>query len=211
MEIAAILKSYKLWAPIYDLTFGAVSHQSRRKTVDYINSRQGRVLEIGVGTGLALDRYKSHLEVTGIDVSPNMLEKARRKVAEKKLSHIVRIDEMDARSMAFPDDHFDVVVAMFLVSVVPEPERTLAEMARVCKPGGEIVIINHFARKGGILGRIEHFFAPHANLLGWHSDFEMHRVTGTEALEVISIQDYPPFGLFKLLKQRKRISDRAAA
>ncbi len=211
MEIAAVKTSYKYWAPIYDYTFGLITRPGRRRASDHINARSGRVLEIGVGTGLSLDRYEPHLDVTGIDVSPDMLDKARQKVAEKGLTHVTRISEMDARTLAFPDDHFDTVVAMYLVSVVPEPERVLAEMARVCKPGGEVLIVNHFARDRGLLATLERLLAPFASVIGWHSDFRMERVLGVDALETVSVQDIAPFGMFTFLRQRKRKSDAVAA
>lgn len=204
MELSAVKNSYRAWAPVYDYTFGAFTRIGRRRAVDYINSRSGRVLEIGVGTGLSLRHYRPHLEVTGIDVSPEMLAKARAKVAGGGMSHVVRIAEMDARVLDFPDGHFDTVVAMFLVSVVPEPERVLAEMARVCKPGGEVLIINHFARDQGLLARIERFFAPFANRLGWHSDFPMARVLGEPRLETAEIRAFPPLGMFTFLRKRRR-------
>ena len=211
MELAAVKTTYKYWAPIYDYTFGLITRAGRRKVVDYVNTRQGRVLEIGVGTGLSLHRYKGHLDVTGIDVSPDMLDKARQKVAEKGLTHVTRISEMDARTLAFPDGHFDTVVAMYLVSVVPEPERVLAEMARVCRPGGEVLIVNHFARKQGVLAAVERLFAPLANIIGWHSDFEMERVLGERSLEMVDAQNVDPIGLFTFLRQRKReVASKAA-
>lgn len=211
MELAAVKTTYKYWAPIYDYTFGLITRAGRRKVVDYVNTRQGRVLEIGVGTGLSLHRYKRHLDVTGIDVSPDMLDKARQKVAEKGLTHVTRISEMDARSLAFPDDHFDTVVAMYLVSVVPEPERVLAEMARVCRAGGEVLIVNHFARRKGVLAAVERLFAPLANFIGWHSDFEMTRVLGERSLEMVDARAVDPIGLFTFLRQRKlEVASKAA-
>lgn len=211
MELAAVKTTYKYWAPIYDYTFGLITRPGRRRVVDHINHREGTVLEIGVGTGLSLDRYGHHLDITGIDVSTDMLDKARDKVAEKGLTHVTRISEMDARVLAFPDNHFDTVVAMYLVSVVPEPERVLAEMARVCKPGGEVLIVNHFARKTGFLATLERLFAPLANIIGWHSDFAMERVLGEKTLETIGTASIAPFGIFTFLRQRKRcVSEEAA-
>ena len=204
MEIAAVKTSYRYWAPVYDYTFGWVSRAGRRRTVDYINTRPGRVLEIGVGTGLSLDRYAPQVEVTGIDVSPDMLNKARHKVAERGLGNVVRISEMDARALIFPDDHFDTVVAMFVISVVPEPERVMEEMARVCKPGGEVLIIGHFARDRGFLAWLERFFAPLSDIIGWHSDFEKGRVLGAPSLGVKDSRAVSPFGLFTFLIQEKR-------
>lgn len=203
MKIESVTSTYKRWAPIYDSTFGAITSLGRSKAVETINARSGRVLEVGVGTGLSLPDYADHLEVTGIDFSEEMLEKARKKVAAENLGHIADLRQMDARSLDFPDGYFDVVVAMYLVSVVPEPEKVVAEMARVCKPGGEVLIVNHFARTGGVLGLLERAFAPFANLLGWHSDFPIERVLGAQALELEDRRTYPPFGMFTFLKMRK--------
>lgn len=203
MDLSAVKASYRHWAPIYDATFGRISRTGRRRAVAHINRRGGRVLEIGVGTGLSLDRYAAHLEVTGIDVSTEMLDKARRKVAERKLSHVVRLSEMDARALAFPDGHFDTVVAMHVISVVPEPERVMAEMARVCRPGGEVLIVGHFARDRGVLAALERLFAPLAEVIGWHSDFALPRVLGAPGLSVTASRPVPPFGLFTFLVQRK--------
>ncbi|WP_208348925.1 class I SAM-dependent methyltransferase [Pseudaestuariivita rosea] len=203
MEISAVKNSYKRWAPVYDKTFGAITRIGRRKAVEYINAHQGRVLEIGVGTGLSLPHYKTHLEITGIDVSSDMLDKAREKVADLKLQHVVELREMDARFLDFPDNHFDTVVAMYLVSVVPEPEKVVAEMARVCKPGGSVLIINHFKREKGVLAIFERIFAPLSNVLGWHSDFDMNRVLGANKLEVAERKSFPPLKMFTFLLQKK--------
>ena len=211
MELAAIKNAYKYWAPIYDYTFGFFTRAGRRHAVECVNSRSGRVLEIGVGTGLSLHRYGAHLDVTGIDVSAEMLGKARQKVVEKCLTQVTRLSEMDARALAFPNDHFDTVVAMHLVSVVPEPERVLEEMARVCKPGGEILIVNHFARQSGVLAALARLLAPLDNVIGWHSDFKIANVTGLRSLEVMGMQRIPPFGMFTFLRQRKRNADAVAA
>jgi phosphatidylethanolamine/phosphatidyl-N-methylethanolamine N-methyltransferase len=204
MEIRAIRSSYRRWAPIYDETFGAVTRTGRRRAVEYINGRTGSVLEVGVGTGLSLGHYAPHLRVTGVDVSAEMLKKARCKVAEQGLAHVASLREMDARALDFPDDHFDTVVAMYLVSVVPEPEKVVSEMARVCKPGGEVLIVNHFARDSGALAVAERAAAPFADLLGWHSDFAMDVVLGETNLALEDTRPLPPFGMFTFLRQRKR-------
>lgn len=176
MELEAVGTSYRRWAPVYDNTFGAITRAGRARAVKYINARGGSVLEVGVGTGLSLRNYQKHLDVTGIDFSPEMLAKARRKVTEHRLTQVTSLRQMDARALDFPDASFDTVVAMYLVPVVPDPELVVAEMARVCKPGGEVLIVNHFARAEGVLARVERGFAPFADLLGWHSDFSMQRV-----------------------------------
>lgn len=205
MEIDAIKTSYARWAPVYDKTFGAVTNVGRRATVRYINAQGAKhVLEVGVGTGLALPHYQSDVHVTGVDYSEEMLAKARAKVDQKGLHHVKTLTQMDARDLGFADDQFDIVAAMHLVSVVPEPERVMAEMARVCKPGGQVVITNHFARDTGFLHKLERFSAPFANLLGWHSDFEMRRVLGQTNLELVEQKPFPPMGMMTFLALRKR-------
>jgi len=204
LDIQSVKSSYARWAPIYDRTFGAVTRSGRRRAVDYINRKGGpKVLEVGVGTGLSLQRYAPHLEVWGIDFSHEMLAKAKRKVSEQALTHVAGLQQMDARELDFPDASFDTVAAMHIVSVVPEPERVLAEMARVCKPGGEIVITNHFASEDGVMARIEKLTAPFADMLGWHSDFRIETVLDTPDTTVAQQDKLPPLGMMTFLVLRK--------
>ena len=203
MKPEAIRTSYRRWAPVYDATFGAITGSGRRRAVAHVNSRQGSLLEVGVGTGLALPGYGAHLQVTGIDFSDEMLAKARAKVAARGLSHVTELRQMDARELDFPDASFDTVVAMYLVSVVPEPERVVAEMARVCKPGGEVVIVGHFARDRGALALLERAFAPLADIIGWHSDFDKARVMGCPLLQLAEERVLPPFGMFSFLRMER--------
>jgi phosphatidylethanolamine/phosphatidyl-N-methylethanolamine N-methyltransferase len=204
MEIEAVRQSYARWAPVYDYTFGAVTSVGRRRAVQYLSKLGGDVLEVGVGTGLALPYYGKNVTVTGIDYSAEMLEKAREKVSEKGLTQVRSLLRMDARSLDFPDNHFDAVAAMHIVSVVPDPERVVAEMARVCKPGGRVVIVNHFAREKGILALIERLSARFPNTLGWHSDFEKSRVLGVPGLRILKERNLPPLGLMTLLVLHKQ-------
>ncbi len=208
MDINAVKSSYKAWAPIYDKTFGAITMVGRKRAIQHINARQGKVLEVGVGTGLSLKHYQPHLQITGIDVSTHMLAKARKKVSKRGLTHVEGIMEMDARAMTLPDNHFDTVVAMYLVSVVPDPEMVIAEMARVCKPGGQVLIVNHFAREKGALSVVEKAFAPFASKIGWHSDFSIHRILGEDDLDVQDQCKLPPMGMFTLLRMEKQDDNR---
>lgn len=206
MDIQAVRRSYARWAPIYDLTFGRITGQGRKRAVSVLNALGGRVLEVGVGTGLALPAYRPGVEVTGIDASAEMLEKAREKVAELGLTHVKALREMDARKLDFPDGSFDHIAAMHIMSVVPEPERVMAEMARVLRPGGTILIVNHFAREpheNGWLPWFERKLAPLANLLGWHSDFDRARVLSTHGLTLIEEAHLPPLGMMTFLRLRK--------
>jgi len=144
--------------------------------------------------------------VTGIDVSPHMLNKARKKVRKKQMKHVSGIHEMDARKLDFPDNHFDIVVAMYLISVVPDPEIVIAEMARVCKVGGEVVIVNHFAREQGALSVLEKAIAPFANKIGWHSDFSFKRTQGAEDLILREQSKCAPLGMFTFLRMEKQVA-----
>lgn len=202
MDLQAITSSYRRWAPIYDDTFGRITQKGRRQATAAVNALSGRVLEVGVGTGLALGGYAPHLEVTGIDFSEEMLARARQKVASEGLTQVRELRQMDARSLDFPDGHFDSVVAMYLVSVVPEPERVMAEIARVCKPGGQVIIVNHFAREQGVLALAERAMAPLSNLLGWHSDFKKSRILGESTLKVIEERS---MGLFTFIRMEKTV------
>ncbi len=149
MRPEAVTASYRRWAPVYDASFGAFTRLGRRRAVEAVNRRSGTVLEVGVGTGLSLRHYAPHLAVTGIDFSAEMLARARARVDALGLAQVVALRRMDARALDFPDASFDTVVAMHVISVVPEPERVIAEMARVCRPGGEVVLLNHFLHEHG--------------------------------------------------------------
>ncbi|TDK44538.1 class I SAM-dependent methyltransferase [Antarcticimicrobium luteum] len=203
MDIKAVQNSYARWAPVYDKTFGAITNDGRRRTVEYINSNSGHVLEVGVGTGLSLGHYQPGMKVTGIDFSDQMLEKARNRVQEMGLRQMIELRQMDARELDFPDASFDTVAAMHVLSVVPEPERVMSEIARVCKPGGRVVITNHFKRTRGPLAALERVSAPFANVLGWHSDFAIERVLGEPSLTVEEQRPLPPLGMMTFLMLRK--------
>lgn len=203
MDMDAVQTSYRRWAPIYDATFGAVTNIGRRHATAFVNARGGAVLEVGVGTGLALPMYRPGLVVTGIDASDAMLARAEEKVERLALTQVHALRRMDARAMDLPDGSFDSVAAMHIMSVVPEPERVLSEMARVCKPGGHVVIVNHFARDRGILAAVERLSAPFADLLGWHSDFPMARVLADARLRVEETRRLPPLGMMTLLVLRR--------
>ena len=203
MDTSAVETSYARWAPIYDRTFGAITAVGRRRAVDYVNHRGGSVLEVGVGTGLALPYYRSDLHVTGVDYSEDMLSKARDKVDRMRLSHVRELRQMDARKIEYPDAQFDTIVAMHVLSVVPEPETVMAEIARVCKPGGEVVVVNHFKRTTGILAILERGCAPFANTMGWHSDFSDETVLGETSLSLVERRSTPPFGMMTFLALRK--------
>ncbi|MGQ0671963.1 MAG: class I SAM-dependent methyltransferase [Hyphomicrobium sp.] len=206
----AVKSAYRRWAPIYDSTFGRVSTEGRRQAVRVINSRKGRVLEVGVGTGLSLGEYSRHLEVVGIDLSPEMLEKAREKVNKERLENVAGLHEMDAGDLSFPDATFDTVVAMYVMTVVPDPERVMRELARVTRPGGEVILVNHFSQEEGVRGWVERRMAPFAEIIGWRPVFDVARVMGCEDLTLVERQPMKPWGIFTMMRFAKAASARHA-
>ena len=202
----SVLKAYARWAPVYDYSFGLFAEAARKYTVQEINKRVGRVLEVGVGTGMSLPQYQRHLKITGIDLSPDMLAKARDRVRDKKLNHVEGIREMDASVMDFSDDRFDTVAAMYVMTVVPDPVKVMSELERVCKPGGEVIIVNHFAQDHGIRGRVERWMAPASRALGWHPDFRIETITDITDLKLIESKPLWPLGLFTMLRFKKPAS-----
>jgi phosphatidylethanolamine/phosphatidyl-N-methylethanolamine N-methyltransferase len=188
MQIEAVKAAYRRYAKVYDTVFGPVLQPGRKAVVEALACRPGdRVLEVGVGTGLSLPLYAPQVKVTGIDVSSEMLAKARARVARNKLVNVEGLLEMDAENMAFPDASFDKVVAMYVVSVVRRPAQLLAELHRVCRPEGEIFIVNHVRSDNPIVGAVEKSLARFSNQLGFHPDFELRELlNGTHHLDVVS-------------------------
>jgi phosphatidylethanolamine/phosphatidyl-N-methylethanolamine N-methyltransferase len=200
IDADSVRRAYARWAPIYDVSFGRLAEAGRIRAVDAINRREGKVLEVGVGTGISLARYRRHLDVTAIDLSPEMLARARDKVADQRLDHVSAVLEMDASDLAFEDASFDTVVAMYVMTVVPEPEKVMAELERVCKPGGQVIIVNHFSAEGGVRGLVEKGLAPFAASLGWRPEFPVERVLGRGALTLTEQRPLQPLGLFTMLR-----------
>jgi len=211
MDEAAVKSAYRRWAPVYDSTFGLVAAEGRKHAVEIINAGSGRVLEVGVGTGLSLPTYRRDLEIVGIDLSPEMLQKARERVAAEGLTNVTGLHEMDAGDLKFPDASFDTAVAMYVMTVVPEPEKVMRELARVCRPGGEVLIVNHFSTEEGMRGWVERRMAPFADKLGWRPVFDVERVLVCGDLELIERRGLRPLGLFTMMRFRKLDVGRAAA
>jgi phosphatidylethanolamine/phosphatidyl-N-methylethanolamine N-methyltransferase len=203
LDAASIVEAYRRWANVYDAVFGGVSAKGRRRAVNLVNRLPGRdVLEVGVGTGLALPHYDRHKRITGIDLSKEMLAKARERRMRYGLDHVEALLEMDAEATAFPDASFDIAVAMFVASVVPNPGRLLQELRRVVRPGGDILMVNHFAAERGPRWWLERAMAPASRALGWHPDFAMESIFGPEDLARIEAEPISPFGLFTLVRLR---------
>lgn len=200
LDAVSVRHAYRRWAPIYDLTFGTVAESGRKHAAKIINRRRGRVLEVGVGTGLSLPCYEKHLTVTGIDLSPEMLDKARARVRRQGLGNIDGLYEMDAGALGFPDESFDTVVAMYVMTVVPDAEKVMRELERVCATGGEVILVNHFSQEEGVRGFVERRLAPLASSIGWHAVFTLDRVLVCEDLRLAERRTLWPFGLFTMLR-----------
>src|ERR1700760_3295631 len=143
-------KAYRGWAPVYDLVFGAVFDQGRRASIAAAERVGGRILEVGVGTGISLPDYARSNRLVGIDISAPMLRKAKERVDNFGLSNVEALAVMDAKHLAFPDNAFDVIVAQYVITAVPDPEATLDEFARVLKPGGEIILLSRVGAEAGM-------------------------------------------------------------
>ena len=206
MEVDAVRRAYKRWAPIYDTTFGKIADAGRQQAVDLVNGLGGRVLEVGVGTGISLPNYDAGVSVTGIDLSTDMLEKARKRIEKARLKNIDDVLEMDAADLDFEDGAFDVVVAMYVLTVVPDPRAVMAELNRVCRPDGDVIILNHFSSEDGVMRLLEKSMARFSEALGWRPQFPLETVLGEHELTLVSRQKVKPGGLFSLLRFRKAMA-----
>jgi len=202
MDLQAIETVYRRYAPGYDFYFGAVLQPGRRAVVEGMRCRpEERILEVGVGTGLSLPLYPRTVRVVGIDVSTHMLARAHAQKLRRQLDN-VELHCMDAERMTFDDDSFDKVVAMYVVSVAPDPKRLLEEMRRVCRHGGDLYIVNHFRCANPAVGLLERMVAPFSSLMGFHPDFSLEDFvdrTGLDVAEKISVN---LLGYWTLLRSR---------
>jgi phosphatidylethanolamine/phosphatidyl-N-methylethanolamine N-methyltransferase len=200
-------RAYDRWAPIYDLVFGAVFKKGRSAAIASVNRMGGRVLEVGVGTGISLPEYAPRMRVFGIDISAAMLKEAQKRVDKLGLKNVEGLAVMDAANLDFPDGSFDVVMAQYVLSAVSNPEATLDEFARVLRPGGEVVLLSRVSAESGVRRFIEQGVAPLSHRLGFRTDFAWsvfarwaERPHGMQLVERTPIA---PFGHFSLIRFRK--------
>jgi phosphatidylethanolamine/phosphatidyl-N-methylethanolamine N-methyltransferase len=203
MNVDSIRGAYRRYAKYYDTLFGPVLHPGRQQVVRNLGLRPGqRVLEVGVGTGLSLPLYPADVRVTGIDISPHMLELARQRVLERGLTQAEGLHEMDAAALKFPDGSFDKAVAMYVMSVVPDPVRVVQEMRRVCRSGGEIFIVNHFHSRRPLVRQAERLLAPLSRVAGFRPDLGLDEFIRENELDVMEIHRVNLLGYWKVLHCR---------
>jgi phosphatidylethanolamine/phosphatidyl-N-methylethanolamine N-methyltransferase len=199
-----VANAYGKWAPVYDVIFGPVFRHGRFAAVAAAERVGGRILEVGVGTGLSLRSYSSASRIVGIDISEPMLDKARRRVRREGLGHVESIAVGDAENLDFPTASFDVVVAQYVVTSVPNPERALDEFVRVVRPGGEIIITTRIGAETGLRGTIEKRLMPVASRLGWRTEFAWSRyerwAQNTPGVRLLARHPLPPLGHFALIR-----------
>lgn len=204
IDKATVTKAYARWAPIYDLVFGRVFETGRKSSIAAAEQIGGRILEVGVGTGISLPDYSRRNSLVGIDISEPMLLKAKERVEQFKLANVEVLSVMDVSHLGFPDASFDVVVAQYVITAVPDPEAALNEFARVLKPGGEMILVNHISAERGPRRAFELAFAPIARRLGWRPEFEWARlqswVDAHPDMRVIERTPMPPLGHFSMIR-----------
>lgn len=204
LSLTGVARAYGRWAPVYDVIFGRVFAKGRSAAVQAAERVGGRILEVGVGTGISLPAYRPSSRVFGIDISEEMLEKARRRVEKLRLTNVEGLAVMDAARLDFADDSFDVVVAQYVVTAVPNPERALDEFARVVRPGGEIVMTSRIGADAGFRGRVERKLSPLVNRLGWRTEFPWARyvdwIEAHPGIRLVERRDLPPLGHFSLIR-----------
>jgi len=205
MQLDTVKAAYRRYAGFYNALFGPVLQPGRKAVIEAMDCKPGhRILEVGVGTGLALDLYPEGVRVVGIDVSHEMLEKARRRVAKRKFTHVEALLEMDAEAMSFADASFDRIVAMYVLPVVPNPGRLLAELHRVCKFDGEIFLVNHVRSDNPVIGAVERGLARFSDKIGFHPDFDLHDVVdGNELMQIERVNLF-----WKVMQLRNGVASR---
>jgi len=206
MELA-----YKRWAPIYDVICGPIFESGRRSAAAAARRVGGRILEVGVGTGLSFEDYDATTEVVGIDICEPMVAKARARQATGLYPHVKSLMVMDAEKLEFPDASFNCAVAQFVITLVADPERVLSECARVVKPGGEIILVNHLYSEKGVGAALERWLARHARTFGLRPEFPFARLAAWArsygGVELIERRPVKPFGVYTLVRFRRTDSN----
>ncbi len=207
-----IQNAYRHWAPIYDAVCGPVMLKGRRAAAAAARDVGGRILEVGVGTGLSFADYGEGVELYGIDLCEPMLEKARAKMATGRFPHVRAVMCMDAHDLAFEDQSFDCVVAQFVITLVERPEQVLSECFRVLKPGGRIILVNHLYSEKGMAATFERWAAKHARKLGLRPQFPFSRLADwARGQGAVSLIERRTIATFYTLVCFERLPDQQSA
>jgi len=208
-------KAYARWAPVYDVLCGPVFLNGRRAAASAAREVGGRILEIGVGTGLSFEDYDASTEISGIDISEPMIARAHERLKSGRYPYVKELKVMDAHRLAYPDATFDCVVGQFVITLVEDPERVLSECARVTKPGGQIILVNHLYSERGFAAAVERLLAERARKLGLRPEFPFQRLAAWAenhgGAELIERRKVKPFGVYTLVRFRRAERQRAAA
>lgn len=206
-------KAYARWAPLYDVVCGPIFESGRRAAAAAARRIGGRILEVGVGTGLSFSDYDRSTTVVGIDMSAPMVAKARARLETGRFPHVEAVMVMDASDLAFEDGTFDCVVAQFVITLVADPERVLDECARVVRPGGEIVLVNHLYSEKGVSAAVERLLARPSRALGLRPEFPFARLAAWAerhgAVALIERRPIKPLGVYTLVRFRRLVDTRA--
>ena len=212
-ERQVIEKAYARWAPVYDKLCGPIFVDGRRAAAHAAREVGGRILEIGVGTGLSFDDYDTTIEIIGIDMSEPMIARARERLEGGRYPFVKELTVMDAHNLAYPKASFDCVVGQFVITLVEDPERVLSECARVLKPGGQIILVNHLYSEKGWAATVERLLAPKARRLGLRPEFPFQRLAawaqnhgGAELIERRKVNAF-----YTLVRFRRAVRENAAA
>jgi phosphatidylethanolamine/phosphatidyl-N-methylethanolamine N-methyltransferase len=204
MDREQVSEAYGRWAPVYDLVFGPVFRKGRLAAVKAAEAVGGRILEVGVGTGLSLPDYGGGTRVVGVDISEPMLSKARERVETQQLARVEALEVMDAEHLNLADASFDVVVAQYVVTAIPDPEKALDEFARVVRPGGQIILTTRIGAETGFRGVLEKWAMPLTTRLGFRTEFPWSRyeqwAAASNAVRLLERRALPPLGHFCLLR-----------
>ncbi len=207
LDRSTVEKAYARWAPIYDALCGPVFLNARRTATKAAKSAGSRILEIGVGTGLSFSDYDFRHEITGIDVSAPMIDRARKRLETGRYPHVKSLEMMDAHHLSFADESFDCVVAQFVITLVADPERVLEECARVVRPGGEIILVNHYYSEKGLAAKVEDGLAKYARPLGLRPEFPFARLQNWAdahgGISLVERRKIAPFRVFTLVRFKK--------
>ncbi|MGH7888790.1 MAG: class I SAM-dependent methyltransferase [Candidatus Binatia bacterium] len=204
-------KLYSEFAPFYDRVFGKMFYNRLERVIEDLDIPPGAlVLEVGAGTGTSFPAYPTHCHVTGVDLAPDMLARARQKIEDNGWSHL-KVMEMNALDLKFPDNTFDFVMAFHVVTVVPDPIRMIAEAKRVCKPNGKIAIVNHFTSDVPVLGSLTKAMDPLTRWLGWRTDLQLKPFIAATGLTVEKVYKINKTSLYTVVLASKETNGRRSA